>query len=323
MKDVLSQQALRVLEPAVGKGNVAVSVNLSLDFDKQTVSKVEFAPPVEGEANGLLRSSQELYNAVASSSGGAAGVAGTVSNGTGNPAYVAGTPQETSASAPAGSYTRTYNYELNQVQTQIQKAQGAVKNLTVAVLVNSSVKGVDAYTDNVRNLVAKAIGVTPDHISVELLPFAANNEMETAFKQNQDAVDKLSQRKMIVNIVEVIAVAAAVIVIVRLLFRRPSQSARKEPATAAANGRMTEIVGVTPDDFAEDEAEEEFDRTDLFLKKSSEAEKIEDLMDRYPETVAQILRSWLRRIIRDDSDNDDRFKADQAGKGRHPPYRRR
>ena len=60
MKDVLSKQALAVLEPAMGAGNVAVSVNLSLDFDKQTVSKVEFAPPVAGDSNGLIRSSNEI-----------------------------------------------------------------------------------------------------------------------------------------------------------------------------------------------------------------------------------------------------------------------
>ncbi len=50
---------------------------------------------------------------------------------------------------------------------------------------------------------------------------------------------------------------------------------------------------MTHGDFIEGEPEEELDLADLVLKKSSEAEKIEELMERYPETVVQILRSWL------------------------------
>ena len=87
MKDILTEQVLRVLEPSIGMGNVAASVNLNLNFNKETVNKVEFAPPLEGESGGLLRSSQELYNAVGSSAG-AIGAAGTDTNGSGNPSYV-------------------------------------------------------------------------------------------------------------------------------------------------------------------------------------------------------------------------------------------
>ena len=48
MKKVLSEQVLRILEPVMGTGNVAVSVNLALNFDDETISSVEFAPPVDG-----------------------------------------------------------------------------------------------------------------------------------------------------------------------------------------------------------------------------------------------------------------------------------
>lgn len=287
MKQTLTDQVVRVLEPAMGSGNVAVSVNLSLDFDKQTVSKVEFTPPVSGETEGLIRSSEEISNAVNGSTE-SGGQAGTDTNGSGTPAYVA----ETSAS-PDGelSTSNTYNYELNQIQTQIEKAQGSVQDLSVAVLVNANVEGIDAYAGQVKSLVAQSIGVKPDYISVEMLPFVDNAGVGDAFSQQQKVIDNMSQRKMIVNIIEVVAILAAVVVIARLFIKKPQRQAMEPLAVGAGN-----LVSLTTGDYEDEEALEAsptYDLTDLVLKKSTEAEKIEELMDRYPETVAQILRVWL------------------------------
>lgn len=286
MKDILSKQALKVLEPAIGNGNVAVSVNLSLDFDKQTVNKVEFSPPVEGDSSGLVRSSEELYNAVGSGAG-ASGAAGTDSNGSGTPAYVSGASASPNAET---SSNKTYNYELNQIQTQIEKAQGSVQNLSVAVLVNSNVEGASGYVGTIKNLVAKAIGVKSDYISVELMPFVTNSGIGSAFAQNQQTINNLNRSQMIVKIIEVVAILVGAVVIVRLFLRRPTR-ARPEPVAAVAAG--DQIVGVTAGELFDEQPAEDFDMTELVLKKSNEAEKIEELMDRYPETVAQILRSWL------------------------------
>jgi flagellar M-ring protein FliF len=283
MKETLTEQALRVLEPAVGNGNVAVSVNLSLDFDKQTVSKVEFKPPVEGEAEGLARSYEELYDAVGA---GAAdgGQPGTDTNGVGTPAYVAETGTD---GASQYSYSKTYNFELNEIQTQIEKAQGAVQDLTVAVLVNSKVEGIDGYVDTVKSLVAKAIGVKPDYISVELMPFIQDNSMLNAFEETQEMAAKDSTNRMITTIVTVVAVLAFLIIVLRFIVRKPVREA--EPVAVGAEG----LVGITAGDFVQEQPTEEFNLADLVLKKSPETEKIEELMERYPETVAQILRTWL------------------------------
>jgi flagellar M-ring protein FliF len=295
MKDILQKQALRVLEPAVGNENVAVSVNLSLNFDKQTVSKVEFSPPVEGETNGLIRSSEEISNAVGAGAANAGGEAGADSNGSGNPAYVTEASPAPSAASGQESSTKTYNYELNEIQTQIEKAQGAVQNLSVAVLVNSNIQGMEAYVGNIRNLVAQSIGVKPDYISVELMPFVDTNSMQDSFQQNQQAIQKLASNKLITTIITAAAVLAAIIVIARLFFgKRPARVLAPEAAAAGAAGvGVGQAVAIMPGDFDEAEPVEEYDLTNLVLKKSTEAEKIEELMDRYPETVAQILRQWL------------------------------
>ncbi len=159
--------------PAVGKGNVAVAVNLDLNFDKQTVDKVEFSPPVDGELLGLPRSSEETYSGSGTADG-AGGVAGTNPNGTGTPAYVAET--EEPSGAAESSYTKIYNYELNEIRTKIEKAQGTPQNLSVAVLINANVEDAAGYADSYKNLTAKAIGVKPDYISVEIMPFVDRND---------------------------------------------------------------------------------------------------------------------------------------------------
>jgi flagellar M-ring protein FliF len=289
MKDILSEQVLRVLEPAIGSGSVAVSVNLNLNFDKQTVNTVEFSPPIEGEADGLVRSSQELYNAVGTSTG-ASGDPGTDTNGSGNPAYVAEDPA-TPAEGADTSYTRTYNYELNQVQTQIEKAQGAIQNLTVAVLVNSNIEGIDEYVDSIKNLVAKSIGIKSDYISVELMPFATNDSgMEDAYAQSQQTAQTTSRNGMITTIATIFLVLAFLVIIARLFVRKP---VRKEELEAELSMSGARVVGATASGPMDDVTENGFDMSDLVMKKSSEAERIEELMDRYPETVAQILRTWL------------------------------
>jgi len=291
MKEILLKQALRVLEPAMGDGNIAVSVNLKLDFDKKSVSSVEFSPPVEGETQGLLISSEELHNAVTSGSSDATGgQAGTDSNGVSAPEYA----YSTEGNASSEGSTKTYNYELNQIQTQIEKAQGAVQDLTVAVLVNSEVEGIDDYLGAVKSLVASAIGVEPNYISVEVMPFvksAGEMEFDDYFRQNQEAMERLGRN----NLIKTAIIAAALLV---AAFMAMKVFLKKKSAAGSVIDVNTESYdyGTRGDalDDAAAKAEQERLIQDLVMKKSDEAEKVEDLMDRYPEAVVQILRTWLQ-----------------------------
>ncbi|NLF34882.1 MAG: hypothetical protein GX585_02835 [Clostridiales bacterium] len=291
MKQVLTEQALRVLEPALGEGNVAVSVNLNLDFDKETVHSVEFAPPLEGETQGMILSSEELYDAI--NPGliqGAAGQPGTDSNGVSAPEYVSGAEADS-----GGSYSRTYNYELNRIQTQIEKAQGTVRELSVAVLVNSEVEGASGHLDTMKNLVANAIGVDSDYISVELMPFverAGEAGFGDYFRQNQEALNKLRQTELLKTIV----VSAAALLGLAMVLLYTGRKRRREEAgdeLATAGGPAG---GPTPGELLNDpEARAEQDRLlqELMHKQSDENERVGELIDRYPDAVIQILRTWL------------------------------
>ncbi len=285
MNETLTEQVHRVLDPAFGKGNVAVSVNLGLNIDQETVHSVEFLPPVDGEDEGLVRSFEEIYNAVGSENA-ANGVVGTDPNGDGVPAYVAGEIQD----GGQISSTKTYNFELNEIQKQLTKAGYSIENLSVAVLVNSSIEGADAYVEKVKSLTAQAIGVESDYISVELMPFAKSADLNDAFNESQKALERKNTQKMITTIIEVIVIVAAVVIIVRMFL---SKTKRQTVQPLAAVSGAGAAVGLTVGDEEDEPEQAMYDLSDLVLKKSSEAEKIEELMDRYPETVAQILRSWI------------------------------
>jgi flagellar M-ring protein FliF len=290
MKEILTEQALRVLEPAIGGDNVAVSVNLSLDFDKETVNSVEFSPPVEGETQGMLISSEEHSDTTASGASGASGAAGTDSNGVSASQYVS----DSAGDKTSASNIKTYNYELNKIQTQIEKAQGTVQDLSVAVLVNSDVKGIDEYLGTVKSLVAKAIGVDSDYVSVEVMPFvgsAGETEFDDYFTQNQEAMKQLSQTSLIKTIIIAAALLLAVFMALKLVFKKKA-AAGMAAGMAVTGGAVNVTTGEAVGEAAAI-AEQEHLLEDLMIKKSDEAEKVEELMDRYPEAVVQILRNWL------------------------------
>lgn len=288
MKEILTQQALRVLEPAIGKDNVAVSVNLGLNFNKKTVTSVEFSPPVEGETEGLLRSSEEIYDAVNGASGAAGGEAGTDSNGVSAPEYVSGSD----GGKDSESYTKTYNYELNEIQTQIEEAKGAIQNLSVAVLINSEIDGIDGYKNQIKNLVASAIGADAKYISVELMPFvqrAGKQGFEDYFEQNQKAVERLGRVSLIRTGIIAAAILLAVFMAIRLI---PGRIAAAKAAAMPEEDGQTAAPGAQKADGAA-KTEQERVLRELMSKQSDEAEKVEELMDKYPDAVVQTLRTWL------------------------------
>jgi flagellar M-ring protein FliF len=289
IKDTLTDQVLRVLEPALGKGNVAVSVNARLNFDKEVVNSVEFAPPVEGDEKGLIRSSEELFEATGNSPA-IIGAVGTDSNGVSDTEYVYADEEEGNEFSQSSS--KTYNYELNQIQKQIEKAQGTIEDLSVAVLVNNRVEGISGNLDKVENLVSAAIGVDRKYVSAEALPFvesAGELDFDDYFQQNQDTLRRISLNNLIRTVIIIVAIPVIALIIIRALRRKP---------------RVDEVIAGTEDEFLEailkepmGEEGDEFD-IDKILEElgsgnSPAVERIGELLDRYPETVVQVLRSWL------------------------------
>lgn len=287
MKEILTKQALHVLEPALGQGNVAVSVNLSLDFDKETVNSVEFSPPLEGETQGLLISSQEKLNSSAGGSAdGAGGQPGTDSNGVSASEYVA----SDAGGQSSQSSDKTYNYELNQIQKQIEKARGAVQDLSVAVLINSDVS-VSGQADTVKSLVANAIGADSKYISVELMPFVQNSDptgIDGYFRQNQEAMERLGRIGLIKTAIMAVSILLAVFLVIRFLLAKKAAGQANEIAQRAPDSVPVPASAGMPAGENQDALLQE-----IMTKKSDEAEKVEKLIESYPDAVVQTIRTWL------------------------------
>lgn len=287
MKDILSEQVITVLAPAVGYDNIAVSVNLTLNFDAETVKSVEFSPPVEGMFEGLIRSSEEIYDAV-NAGDYASGQPGTDSNGVSAGEYV--NEDETEA-GPLGSYDNIYNYELNQVEKEIKRAQGKVENLSVSVLINSNIEGIADHLDTVENLVANAIGVNEEYITVGMMPFVQGAGLNLGDYLQQSGEQPYGQSDLIKLAIIAGAALLLLALIIVLLMLKIRRNNRKKKAEEAA--QTVEAAAGEPVSEETAQTEEENLLEELMLKKSDQAEKVEELMDKYPDTVAQVLRNWL------------------------------
>ncbi len=288
MKEVLSGQVLRVLEPALGSGNVAVSVNLKMDFDKTTVNSVEFDPPIEGEADGLLRSSEETSDASNQGADGAS-PAGVDSNGV---SYI--TTDGSATGTSSAKTSKIYNYELNEVQTQIEKAQGNISDLSVSVLINSDADGATAALDEINGLVANAIGVDSNYISVASLPFVESSDSGMSFGDyaalNQQNLDALARNQLIKTAVICGGILLAVVLVLGFLKKRREQDLERQLAAAEeyANASKLDItLDGTNEELTEDMLEQ------MMREKSSEVDKVEKLIENYPDAAVQLLRTWL------------------------------
>jgi len=283
MKKILSDQVLKILEPVMGSGNVTASVNLTLNFDKETQNSVEFSAPIEGETEGMLRSLEETANN-SKDADGTNGSAGTDSNG------VSGTEYMTSDGSgnSSNSSTKTYNYELNELQKQIEKAQGTVADLSVSVLLNSDTDGASAVQSQAKELVANAIGVDPQYISVASLPFvesAGEKGFDDYYQQSQEAVKRATMAGILKAVLICLTLLAAVVLVLRFLKKRNEPEEKVEAAKAGTR--------TSDEKEQKQQAKTNEELLDLVKAKSNETEKVERLVEDYPEAVVQILRGWL------------------------------
>ncbi len=102
---------------------------------------VEFAPPVEGNEEGLIRSMEEIEEHMVG--GQSLGTPGTENN----PADYA-MPED--GGERYDMIKRVINNELNEINKEIKKAPGQVEDITVAVLINKSDLSLEEEEKNCR-----------------------------------------------------------------------------------------------------------------------------------------------------------------------------
>jgi len=294
MKSILKSQVQELIATAVGKDNVAVSVGLTLNFDSKSVNSVEFEPPVDGSDTGIARSTQEIRSAIYGTDGTTdTSAAGTSSNGVSADEYVStDTGTQNSYSA-----TDTYNYEINEIQTQLDKVGAKVDALSVSILVNSSVDGMgDSNTlQKIKNLAADAIGVDDNYISVETMAFAEDSstiDWNAVQEDQKEALQAIMIRDIAIAGIIGLAVLFTAYMILRHLRRKKEQEQEQQLALAGVGQYIDTMLG--GDELGGISQEEERDLLqNLMENRSSELERVEAIVEKYPEVAAQIVRNWL------------------------------
>ena len=136
LEEQIQMQGIEFFNPVFGVHNVKVQAHVVLDFDSVSEESIEFFPPIEGQMGGIVRSSSQLYE-LQRMVGAVEGPPGTDTNGMGATEY----PYEDIRNDE--NYIRSldeFNYEINQTIRTIEKERGAIKELSISILINNGVK---------------------------------------------------------------------------------------------------------------------------------------------------------------------------------------
>ncbi|WP_139300559.1 flagellar basal-body MS-ring/collar protein FliF [Wenxinia saemankumensis] len=194
--EALRLQAERLLEARVGQGNALVEVSL------ETVTESEQIVERRVDPDSRVAISTDVEERTNTEQGGAGGDVTVASN---LPDGQAGTPGATESSQ--SSETReTTNYEVSETSRELVRTPGAVKRLTVAVLVNDvetvAADGTVERTPRpdeelaaLGELVASAVGLDEsrgDVLTIRSLPLEPVPEMGTEVTEGGAPLDMMS-----------------------------------------------------------------------------------------------------------------------------------
>ena len=231
----------------------------------------------------ILENSRRIYDAE--------GIPGTDENYMGTVEYPWG------SLADGYEYARrvlSRNMEINETRTMIEHEEGAIEFLSIAVNINSETEGIDQdFTEEVTDLVSKAIGVSPGNVSVQYLPFV---HPDTTFQDMMTAMDEAEAAARTQRLIEQIIMYAVIltlgimiILLARTIFRTVKPPPEPEPLLAAEGPGLIDFM-VGDDEAGADEVE--YEDVDL-QTKSAGLEQIERFIDKDAASVAQLLRNWL------------------------------
>jgi len=290
-QDILTEQYQRqvheLLSPVYGYNNIQVQPHVRLNWDQRTTEIIEFTPPIAGEMEGIVRSLSEIHEQSRRWSD-AIGIPGTDTNNMGAPEYPWGPFDD------EDQYRRAVmerNYEINETRERIEHALGKMEYLSISVLINSDIEGIEEeYTDQVMDLVAKAIGVSTGNISVQHIPFnfidTTLADMYEQWQEQQRSTRNRELLEMIIMYAVILLLGVMVMLLVRTVITALKPPPEPEPILAAAGPEGIDLL------IGDDTGELEYEDIEI-SQKSAGLEQIERFIDRDSASVAQLLRNWL------------------------------
>lgn len=284
-----SAMAARIEEmllPVTGPDRARVSVTAQLDYDRRETTSETFGQP--GTAPVISETiNNETFTGDSAAVGGVLGPDAVPTTGTG-----------TGSTYNQDSTERVYANE--RITEVVQDAPGDVQRLSVAVLLDDAA-GIDSQA--VQQLVTAGLGIDAargDTLSVTQLPFDTT-AADAAAAELQSA-RSAQERSQLFSLLRTVASVAIVAVVLFLAWRSTRKAAvsrfpvaipldvadpdeRGLPAAAAGDpaGPAVEAIAAGP--------------TEADLQREELQGQITDLIERQPDDVAQVLRSWMTEKV--------------------------
>lgn len=284
--DMLRDRALRLLEARVGYGNAAVEIAVDTVTETESIRERQIDPE---SRTAISTDVEERESSATDSGGGAVSVASNLPDGD------AAGGEDRSQSADSETRTVT-NFEISETSRDVVRAPGAIRRMTVAVLVNDIVTLADDGTSTVtprgedeltalRDLVASAVGLDEsrgDQITVRAMSFLPQAAAGTDGVAAGAPLDLMGLIRL--GVLAVVALVLGLFVLRPLIFagraERSLPAAESLPALA-----LPAASGPGPADIVEAEVIDPVTR----LRRLIES--------RQDETI-QILQDWIEEPAR-------------------------
>lgn len=315
---LLKEKVERLLEARVGYGNAVVEVSVDTVTESEAIRERRFDPETRVA---ISTDTEEVTNSSSEAGGGQVTVASNLPDGDGN----AGGD---SSSSQNNQTRERVNYEVSETEREIVRAPGAIKRVTVAVLVNGNEVETDAGETNIeprseeelealRELVSSAVGYDEargDVITIKSMSLQSvapqGTEASTSLFSNLD-IDIMSAIQM--------AVLAIVTLILGLFVVRPVISGATQagssvpalpPASPEPDGNADDFPDLGLPNFAGDGSGVD-ELPDLGFggdgglpslpmmgdmdssASDSPADRLRTMIDERQSETVEILRGWL------------------------------
>lgn len=282
----LTLQAQSMLDTVLGTGNSQVRIHTDLDFDQrqttvQSYSYPKNVPPLTSTTT------NETYSGRGP---GQSTVAGTTTL-----PVTPGTPGST-------KYQKDSSTTANSVDSTVEERTanpGSIKRMTVALVVNSTVPGVN--TVDLSNLVANAVGLdTTRGDTIQVTQMAFDQSIQAAAAQQLQAAQEAQGKEDLLTLARRIGVVLLVLAVLLLAWLSSRRQRRTVLGFEAldAGGMQPRAISSAAPAIAADLLETNI--LDARAAPSAKAIQIDQshaaiasLVERQPDEAAQLLRGWI------------------------------
>jgi flagellar M-ring protein FliF len=317
----LSRKITNMLAPITGPSGVQVQISADLDLDRITESSTTYDP--EGRVVISSDTSEESSDKTEGETSAAVSVGANVPNKDDSSGSDAG-----NSNAISSKTSEILNYGNSKTERTIVRSSGAVKRLSVAVVVDGTLStddaGVETYTartpaqmNEIEALVKTAIGFDAargDTVTVSNVRFSRPKPLGDVAPPGMFAFSKDDIMRAIELLILAIVSIAMMIFIVRPLLSgivgggggaMPMlASAGGAPALVGpdgsaappipAGGQGSGVQGALPPPQQSSELEDTIDVAKIQGQvKASSINKVAEIVDSHPEESISILRTWL------------------------------